>query len=73
MPRVAWLEKLGLQRKSVKEYSFFDTTVDNSIENAFQALALDEHRASFTPTIWEKARGNRTVRYYNSMHEATPS
>ena len=61
VPRVSWLESVGLQRKSVKEYKFIDTTISNCIENAFQALALDEHRASFSPAVWEKAKGNTTL------------
>ena len=40
IPRVEWLEKLRLQTKSTKEYLFYDTSLNNHIENAFQALAL---------------------------------
>ncbi|MCJ1409057.1 hypothetical protein MMC19_003134 [Ptychographa xylographoides] len=61
IPRIPWLEAVGLQRRSVKEYNFYDTSLGNCIENAFQALALDERRASFQPTVWEKARHNKTV------------
>lgn len=35
-----------------QEYAFVDTNVESNIEYAFQALALDEHRGPFTPTIW---------------------
>jgi hypothetical protein len=35
------------------EYTFVDTKVAPNIQHAFQALALDEHRLPFTPTIWE--------------------
>ena len=38
----------------IKEYSWFDTNLDRHINNAFQALALDEHRYPYSPTIWEK-------------------
>lgn len=41
-----------------KDFSFVDTKVEPNIEYAFQALALDEHRRSFTPTIWEKDSEN---------------
>ena len=61
IPRIPWLEKLGLQKQSVKEYAFYDTSLGNCIEHAFHALALDERRASFQPTIWEKSRTNTTV------------
>ncbi|MCJ1425199.1 hypothetical protein MMC29_003087 [Sticta canariensis] len=60
IPRIGWLERIGLQAKSVKEFLFFDTSLSNCIENAFQALALDESRTSFSPSVWEKTRGNRT-------------
>ena len=60
IPRVGWLEKLGLQPKSTKEFLFYDTSLDNAIENAFQALALDENRTAFSPAVWEKPAGNST-------------
>lgn len=62
IPRVGWLEKIGLHSRSTKEYLFYDTSLSNCIENAFHALALDEHRNSFSPAVWEKPRGNKTVR-----------
>ena len=40
----------------IKEYSFLDTNLDRHMNNAFQALALDEHRFPFSPTIWEKPK-----------------
>lgn len=51
--------------KSTKEKLFYDTSIQNCIENAFQALALDESRASFSPALWEKPRGNTTVRIWS--------
>jgi uncharacterized protein (DUF2235 family) len=36
------------------DYAFVDNKVDSNVEYAFQALALDEHRRSFMPTVWEK-------------------
>src|SRR5436190_21656959 len=45
----------------MKEYTFYDTTLGLCIENAFQALALDEHRPPFAPAVWEKPRGSTTV------------
>ncbi|KIW30846.1 uncharacterized protein PV07_02539 [Cladophialophora immunda] len=35
------------------DFAFVDTRVESNIEYAFQALALDEHRRSFSPTIWD--------------------
>lgn len=50
---------MGIGRVS-KEYSFYDTTLNECIENAFQALALDEERGPYTPALWEKPRGSTT-------------
>ncbi|KAF7506167.1 hypothetical protein GJ744_012147 [Endocarpon pusillum] len=41
-----------LPQRDSKEYAFVDTNVEWNIEHAFQALALDERRGPFTPTIW---------------------
>lgn len=38
----------------LKEFKWFDTRIDVHVNNAFQALALDEHRYPFSPTLWEK-------------------
>ena len=59
-PRIGWLEKLGIQSSATKRTEFYDTHLSDCTENAFQALALDEHRAAFSPTLWEKMPGNKT-------------
>ncbi|KAG8530838.1 uncharacterized protein KY384_004195 [Bacidia gigantensis] len=59
IPRVGWLDFLHL-RRSTKEYLFYDTKLNDHIINAFQALALDEHRSAFRPAVWEKPSGNQT-------------
>jgi uncharacterized protein (DUF2235 family) len=41
------------------DFSFVDTKVERNIEHAFQALALDERRRTYAPTIWEKPAGQR--------------
>ena len=56
IPRFPWLERLGLQSTRMKAFQFYDTTIDDFVENAFQALCLDERRAAFSPALWEKAR-----------------
>jgi hypothetical protein len=61
IPRIGVLQNLGIQGRETPEMAFYDTKLSNIIENAFQALALDEKRASFAPAVWEKAPGNRTV------------
>jgi len=39
--------------KGTEAYSFVNTVISPKIDFGFQALALDEHRAHFDPTIWE--------------------
>jgi Uncharacterized alpha/beta hydrolase domain (DUF2235) len=41
-----------LPQRNSKRYAFVNTNVESNIEYAFQALALDERRGPFTPTIW---------------------
>ena len=60
VPRIGFLEKLGLQPREMGRYQFYDTKLYEGIENAFQALALDERRAPFVPALWEKRDGDRT-------------
>jgi Uncharacterized alpha/beta hydrolase domain (DUF2235) len=50
---------MGMGR-TTKEYRFYDTSLHECIENAFQALALDEERAPFAPALWEKPRASTT-------------
>jgi hypothetical protein len=37
-----------------RAYSFVNTIPAPNVEHAFQALALDEHRRQFSPTLWER-------------------
>lgn len=39
-----------------KEYSFINQEVPSNLEFAYQALALDEERKAFAPTLWESPR-----------------
>ena len=61
IPKIGFLTRLMLQSQQMKELSFYDTSLGNSIEYAFQALSLDERRFSFQPTLWEKLEGNTTT------------
>jgi hypothetical protein len=49
-----------LGRASFQEYQFYDTKLGSHIEYAFQALALDEQRPNFKPTLWERPDGCTT-------------
>lgn len=53
IPNIAFLSRLGFPH-STKEYRFYDTNISPDIRYAFQALALDEHRAPFSPAVWER-------------------
>ena len=59
IPRIGWVEKLPIQTLR-GEYRFYDTRLNDHILNAFQALALDEERAAFSPALWERPPGNST-------------
>ncbi|KAJ4985658.1 hypothetical protein SVAN01_08833 [Stagonosporopsis vannaccii] len=61
IPRIGLLQRAGLQGKQSRATAFYDTKLSNCVENAFQALALDENRSSFSPAVWEKPEGNRTT------------
>jgi uncharacterized protein (DUF2235 family) len=59
LPVPTLIQYLGLPT-TVHKYRFYDTGIDKHIKNAFQALALDEHRSAFSPTVWEKPEGSKT-------------
>ena len=44
---------ITLHTDSTHEYSFVNTEVAHNVEHAYQALALDEKRTPFSPTVWE--------------------
>jgi hypothetical protein len=43
------------------DFAFVDTTVPACVENAIHALALDETRTPFSPTMWEKPSESQTL------------
>ncbi len=38
-----------------KRWSFHDMTLSSWVDNAFQALAIDEHRKPFQPAVWQQS------------------
>lgn len=44
----------AMNAKNVRPYAFVNTKVAQHIQYAFHAMAIDERRHFFTPTIWEK-------------------
>ncbi|KAB5511165.1 hypothetical protein GE09DRAFT_1295662 [Coniochaeta sp. 2T2.1] len=47
-------------RGSADQWRFTNTQISDRVENAFQALALDEPRYAFRPALWERIDGNQT-------------
>jgi uncharacterized protein (DUF2235 family) len=45
----------GLLQFINKRWSFHDMTLSSWVDNAFQALAVDERRKPFRPSIWERS------------------
>lgn len=43
----------GLGRLSRRKHEFHDVTLGRKVRRAFQALAVDERRATFEPAIWD--------------------
>ncbi|KAH8752519.1 hypothetical protein F5883DRAFT_433100 [Diaporthe sp. PMI_573] len=60
VPSIAWMKKLGIDH-TTSELRFFDTKLSDRIENAFHALALDEPRPPFSPSIWERPASSKGV------------
>lgn len=53
---------IPLHTDNVIEYSFINTEVAPNVEHAYQALALDEVRVPFSPTVWESpSEGTKTA------------
>ncbi len=44
-----------LARRFNRRYEFHDTTLSSKVGEAYQALAIDERRGPFVPTIWSKS------------------
>lgn len=45
-----------------KDYEFFDTELSGTVKYAYHALAIDERRGSFEPTLWDyKPKPDQTV------------
>jgi uncharacterized protein (DUF2235 family) len=52
----------GLRGLTRQDYLFHDTELSSAVEHAYHALAIDEHRAPFEPTLWYyKPKDNQHV------------
>jgi len=43
----------GLRAHNKEEFQFLDTDLNPAVKFAFHALAIDEHREPFVPTLWD--------------------
>ncbi|TGJ83894.1 hypothetical protein E0Z10_g4883 [Xylaria hypoxylon] len=59
---VVWdtVSNLGLPTPWAKPLSFVGGVIPQGVENAFQALALDETRAQFKPCVWNAKEASST-------------
>jgi uncharacterized protein (DUF2235 family) len=67
---VPWFNSYNLE-----EYKFHDITLSSTIDYAYQALAVDERRVNFEPSIWQLSEntttGSATVleqRWFSGVH-----
>lgn len=60
IPTTPLLQKVGFP-DFLHEYKFLNTSIDNHVKYAFHAMALDEQRASYAPTLWERPPNCTTV------------
>ncbi len=46
-------------KRNEEKYAFHDTRISSIVLNAYHALAIDERRKPFRPTLWKTKRGRR--------------
>ena len=46
----------GILKFINKRWAFHDMTLSSWVDNAFQALAIDEHRKPFQPSVWDRSQ-----------------
>jgi uncharacterized protein (DUF2235 family) len=52
----------GLRGLTRQKHQFHDTELSGTVERAYHALAIDEHRAPFEPTLWDyKPKPGQTI------------
>lgn len=52
-----------------KKYSFYDTTLSSIIENAYHAVAIDEMRGNFKPTLWQKSTNHASRNFSQTLEQ----
>lgn len=66
VPSIAWMKKLGIDH-TTSELRFYNTALSDRIENAFHALALDEPRPPFSPSVWERPASNKGITHLRQV------
>ncbi len=61
------IPKFGEDLRRTDAYKFADTKLSAKVANGFHALALDEQRVDFSPTLWDAA-GNVTQVIFPGAH-----
>lgn len=60
-----------LNRLTVRKHMFHDVSLSRIVENAFHALAIDEKRKDYRPTLWEQhpdAKQTLEQRWFAGVH-----
>ncbi|MDA0737412.1 MAG: DUF2235 domain-containing protein [Nitrospirae bacterium] len=59
-----------LKKFNNKKYAFHDQVISSIIRNAYHALAIDERRGAFSPTLWktEEGRKNTAQVWFPGVH-----
>lgn len=60
---VTWLQFLN------RPWSFHDTKLSRRVEHAYHAVAIDEHRPQFAPTLWEQQEGGEQFGINQQMEQ----
>ncbi|MEU5262764.1 DUF2235 domain-containing protein [Amycolatopsis sp. NPDC021455] len=47
-----------------RRWQFHDTQLSSIVQSAFQALAVDEHRTSFKPAVWDPSEGQERAQVW---------
>ena len=59
------------RRLNANKYEYHDVGLHAAVENAYQALAIDEHRAPFKPNLWRRPEawtGNLEQAWFPGVH-----
>ncbi|KAF0317060.1 peptidoglycan binding domain-containing protein [Colletotrichum asianum] len=68
IPYMSWTKQLSneiarrYQWLGVEEYGFHNPSLSRYIKHAFHALALDDHKTAFTPTLWRLPANDQKLR-----------